>query len=181
MPAVIFVTAHDAYAIRAFEISAVDYLLKPVTEERFRRAFERAKKRLGATTPEESTRQMMTVLDAIAHPRRYLSRLAIRSGDRTIFLGIDEVEWIEADQNYVCVHAGEAGRLLHVPMNTLETLLNPERFLRIHRSYIVNLQHVKQLWTLVHGQYVVELTSGRRLQSGRTYGEKIRALLSNPF
>jgi two-component system LytT family response regulator len=181
MPAVIFVTAYDTYAIRAFEISAVDYLLKPVTEERFRIAFERAKKRLGAATPEESTRQMMAVLDAIAHPRRYLSRLAIRSGDRTIFLGIDDIEWIEAEQNYVCVHAGEAAHFLHVPMNTMETSLDPERFLRIHRSYIINLLYVKQLWTLVHGQYVVELTSGRRLQSGRTYGEKIRALLSNPF
>jgi two-component system LytT family response regulator len=181
MPPVIFVTAYDTYAIRAFEISAVDYLLKPVTEERFRIAFERAKKRLCATTPEESTRQMMTVLDAIAHPRRYLSRLAVRSGDRTVFLGIDEVEWIEAEQNYVCVHAGEAAHLLHVPMNTMETSLHPDRFLRIHRSYIINLQHVKQLWTLVHGQYVVELSSGRRLQTGRTYGEKIRALLSNPF
>ncbi len=181
MPAVIFVTAYDTYAIRAFEISAVDYLLKPVTEERFRIAFERARNRLRAVTPEESTRQMMTVLDAIANPRRYLSRLAIRAGDRTIFLGIDEVEWIEAEQNYVCVHAGGAAHLLHVPMNTIEISLDPERFLRIHRSYIINVQHVKQLWTLVHGQYVLELTSGRRLQSGRTYGEKIRALLSNPF
>jgi two-component system, LytTR family, response regulator len=181
MPVVIFVTAHDAYAIRAFEISAVDYLLKPVTEERFRIAFERARKRLRATTPEESTRQMLTVLDAIANPRRYLSRLAIRSGDRTIFLGIDEVDWIEAEQNYVCVHAGQAAHLLHVPMNTVETSLDPERFLRIHRSYIINLQHVKQLWTQAHGQYMVELISGHRLQSGRTYGEKIRALLANPF
>ena len=181
MPAVIFVTAHDAYAIRAFEISAVDYLLKPVTEQRFRIAFERARKRLSATTPEESTRQMLTVLDAIANPPHYLSRLAIRSGDRTIFLGVDDVEWIEAEQNYVCVHAGQAAHLLHIPMNTMETSLDPGRFLRIHRSYIVNLRHVKQLFTLAHRQYIVELISGQRLQSGRTYGDKIRAKLSNPF
>src|SRR5215472_7394982 len=96
MPAVIFVTAHDQYAIRAFEISAVDYLLKPVTEERFRVAFERARNRLRTTPRDDSARQMMAVLDAIANPRRYLSRLAIRSGDRTIFLAIAEVEWIEA-------------------------------------------------------------------------------------
>ena len=100
---------------------------------------------------------------------------------RTIFLPIDEVEWIEAAQNYVRVHAGRATHLLHVSMNTIENSLDPERFVRIHRSYIVNLRHIKQLWTLAHGQYVLELVSGERLQSGRTYGEKIRTLLSNPF
>jgi two-component system LytT family response regulator len=181
MPAVIFVTAHDQYAIRAFEISAVDYLLKPVTEERFRIAFERARSRLGAGAPGESARQMLTVLDAIANPRRYLSRLAVRSGERTIFLTTDDVEWIEAEQNYVRVHAGRAAHLLHVPMNTIEISLDPERFLRIHRSYIVNVQHIRQVWTLAHRQFVLELASGERLQSGRTYGEKIRTVLSNPF
>jgi two-component system, LytTR family, response regulator len=181
MPAVIFVTAHDQYAIRAFEISAVDYLLKPITEERFRMAFERARNRLGAPRPDESTRQMLTVLDAVAKPRRYLSRLAVRSGDRTIFVMIDDVQWIEAAQNYVRVHTGQLTHLLHVPMNTIETSLDPERFVRIHRSHIVNLHHIKQLWTLAHGQYVLELVSGQRLQSGRTYGERIRTSLSNPF
>lgn len=180
MPAVIFVTAHDQYAIRAFEISAVDYLLKPVTEERFRIAFERFRDRLCAA-PDESTRQMLTVLDAIANPRRYLSRLAIRSGERTIFLTMDAVEWIEAAQNYVSLHAGPATHLLHVPMNSIEASLDPERFLRIHRSYIINLQYIRQLWTVAHGQYVLELASGARLQSGRTYGEKIRRMMSNPF
>jgi two-component system LytT family response regulator len=181
MPAVIFVTAHDRYAIRAFEISAVDYLLKPVTEERFLVAFERARNRLATARPAESTRQILSVLDAIANPRRYLSRLAIRSGERTIFLTIDDVEWIEAAQNYVRVHAGQASHLLHVPMNTIEISLDPERFVRIHRSHIVNLRRIKQLWTLAHGQYVLEMSSGERLQSGRTYGEKIRTLLANPF
>jgi two-component system, LytTR family, response regulator len=181
MPAVIFVTAHDQYAIRAFEISAVDYLLKPVTEERFRIAFERARDRLCAAPRDESTRQMLTVLDTIANPRRYLSRLAIRSGERTIFLTMDAVEWIEAAQNYVSLHAGPATHLLHVPMNSIEASLDPERFLRIHRSYILNLQYIRQLWTVAHGQYVLELASGARLQSGRTYGEKIRRMMSNPF
>ena len=181
MPAVIFVTAHDQYAIRAFEISAVDYLLKPVTEERFRLAFDRARNRLRASPPDDTARQMLTVLDAIANPRRYLSRLAIRSGDRTIFLAIDEVEWIEAEQNYVRVHAGEAAHLLHVPMNTLETSLDPAHFARIHRSYLVNLRHVRQLWTMPHGQSLLELSSGTRLPTGRTYRDKVADLLSNPF
>jgi two-component system, LytTR family, response regulator len=181
MPAVVFITAHDQYAVRAFEISAVDYLLKPVTEERFRTAFARARNRLRVAPRDESTRQMLAVLDAIANPRRYLSRLAIRSGDRTVFLTIDEVEWVEAAQNYVCVHAGQTKHLLHVAMNTIENSLDPKRFVRIHRSYIVNLQHVKRLWALPHGQYILELASGERLPSGRTYGEKIRTLFANPF
>jgi two-component system LytT family response regulator len=181
MPAVIFVTAHDQYAIRAFEISAVDYLLKPVTEERFRIAFERARNRLLAAVPDESARQMLTVLDAIANPRRYLSRLAIRSGERTIFLAVDNVAWIEAEQNYVRVHAAEGAHLLHVPMNTIEASLDPAQFARIHRSYIVNLRQVRQLWTMPHGQSVLELVSGTRLQTGRTYRDKVASLLSNPF
>ena len=181
MPAVVFVTAHDRYAMRAFEINAVDYLLKPVTEERFRMAFERAKLRIQAGPSDESTRQMLSVLDAIANPRRHLTRLAIRSGERTIFLSVDDVDRIEASQNYVRLHTGQTAHLLHVSMNTIETSLDPACFVRIHRGHIVNVKRIKQLWTLAHGQYVVELVSGERLQSGRTYAERIRNLLLNPF
>ena len=142
---------------------------------------ERARNRLHAVSQDESSRQMRSVLEAIANPRRFLSRLAIRSGDRTIFVAVEDVEWIEAAQNYVSVHAGEAAHLLHVPMNTIEASLDPEQFVRIHRSYLVNVRRVRQLWTLAHGQYVLELGSGVRLQSGRTYGEKLRRMMSNPF
>lgn len=181
MPAVIFVTAHSQYAIRAFEISAVDYLLKPVTEDRFRLAFERARNRLHIAPATESTQQMLSLLEAIANPRRHLTRLAVRSGERTIFLPIDDVDWIEGWQNYVRLHVGRVIHLLHVPMNTLEASLDPATFLRIHRSRIVNVKRIKQLWSAMHGQYIVELTSGERLQSGRTYREKMRDLVSNPF
>jgi two-component system LytT family response regulator len=181
MPPVIFVTAHDRYAIRAFEISAVDYLLKPVTQERFRLAFERAKARLRVGTPDEAALQMRSVLDAIANPHRPLTRLVIRNGERAIFLSLEEVDRIEASQNYVRLHAGPAAHLLHVPMNTIEAALDPACFVRIHRSHIVNSKRIKQIWTLAHGQYLVELHSGERLPTGRTYGERIRRLLSNPF
>lgn len=181
MPAVIFVTAHDQFAIRAFEISAIDYLLKPVTEERFATAFRRAVKRIGAAPAEESTRQMLTMLDAIANPPRRLTRFVVRSSDSTLFVPVDDVDRIEALQNYVRLHTGEKTHLLHVPISTVETALDPERFLRVHRSHIVNVQRIKKLWPLAHGQYVIELLSGERLQSGRTYAEKIRSLLANPF
>lgn len=181
MPAVIFVTAHDRYAIRAFDISAFDYLLKPVTEERFRTAFRRAKARLDAGTSDEIARQMLSVLETMADPRRHLSRLAIRSGERTLFLSVDDVDWIEASQNYVRLHAGPVVHLFHISMNSIEASLDPARFLRIHRSHIVNVKRIKQVWNLAHGQYVVELVSGQRLQSGRTYTDRIRQLITNPF
>ena len=181
MPPVIFVTAHDQYAIRAFEIAALDYLLKPVTEERFGVAFKRALNRLRGVSQDDATRQVLTMLDAVANPPRQIERFAIRSGERTIFVPVEEVDWIEAFQNYVRLHAGPTTHLLHVPMNTIETVLDSGRFLRIHRSHIVNLRRIAQLWSVAHGQYVIELQSGQRLQSGRTYGERIRGALTNPF
>lgn len=181
MPPVIFVTAHDQYAIRAFEIAAIDYLLKPVTEERFALAFSRAIWRLQDVPQEESTRQVLAMLDAVAKPPRQLERFAVRSGERTIFVPVDQVDWIEAFQNYVQLHTGPATHLLHVPMNTIDAVLDSGRFLRIHRSHIVNVQRIAQLWSIAHGQYVVKLRSGQRLQSGRTYSERIRRALTNPF
>ena len=181
MPPVIFVTAHDQYAIRAFEIAAIDYLLKPITEERFALAFKRALGRLEGTHYEDGTKQVLAMLDIIANPPRLLERFAVRSGESTIFVPVNEVDWIEAFQNYVRLHAGGATYLLHVPMNTIEAVLDSNRFLRIHRSHIVNVRRIAQLWPIAHGQYAVELRSGQRLQSGRTYSERIRRALANPF
>jgi two-component system LytT family response regulator len=181
MPPIIFVSAHDQYAIRAFEIAAIDYLLKPVSEERFDLAFKRAIGRLRGAPHEDATKQLMAMLDAIANPPRQLERFAVRSGENTLFVPVNAVDWIEAFQNYVRLHAGPATYLLHVPMNTIEGVLDSNRFLRIHRSYIVNVRRIAQLWSIAHGQYAVELKSGQRLQSGRTYNERIRRALTNPF
>ena len=181
MPPVIFVTAHDQYAIRAFEIAAIDYLLKPVTEERFELAFQRAIGRLRSAPHEDATRQVLAMLDAIANPPRQLERFAVRSGENTIFVPVNDVDWIEAFQNYVRLHVGAATHLLHVPMNTIEGVLDSNRFLRIHRSHIVNVRRIAQLSSITHGQYALELKSGQRLQSGRTYSERIRRTLTNPF
>lgn len=181
MPPIIFVTAHDQYAIQAFEIAAIDYVLKPVTEERFDLAFKRALGRLRGAPHEDATKQLMAMLDAIANPPRQLERFVVRSGENTLFVPINDVDWIEAFQNYIRLHAGPATYLLHVPMNTIEGVLDSNRFLRIHRSYIVNVRRIAQLSSIAHGQYAVELKSGQRLQSGRTYNERIRRALTNPF
>jgi two-component system, LytTR family, response regulator len=181
MPPIIFVTAHDQYAIRAFEIAAIDYLLKPVTEERFALAFKRAMGRLRGAPHEDATQQVLAMLGAIANPPRQLERFAVRSGESTIFVPVNDVDWIEAFQNYVRLHAGPVTHLLHVPMNTIEGVLDSKRFLRVHRSHIVNVRHIGKLWSIAHGQYAIELKSGQRLQSGRTYNERIRRALTNPF
>ena len=181
MPPMIFVTAHDQYAIRAFEIAAIDYLLKPVTEERFDLAFQRAIARLRGPLHGDLTQQLTAMLDAIAKPPRKLERLAVRSGENTFFVPVNEVDWIEAFQNYVRLHVGPATHLLHVPMNTLEDVLDSNQFLRIHRSHLVNIQRIARLESIAHGQFEIELKSGQRLHSGRTYSERIRQLLTNPF
>ena len=181
MPPMIFVTAHDQYAIRAFELAAIDYLLKPVAAERFEIAFKRAIGRLRGAPHEDVTKQLMAMLDALANPPRKLERFAVRSGENTLFVPVNEVDWIEALQNYVRLHVGPETYLLHVPMNTIEGVLDSSHFLRIHRSHIVNVRRIVQMWSIAHGQYTVQLKSGERLESGRTYGERIRRALANPF
>jgi two-component system LytT family response regulator len=181
MPAVVFVTAHDQYAIRAFEINAIDYLLKPVTVERFVQSLARAKARLRTSEPHEESRQILSLLETIASPTRYLKRMAVQTAGKTSFIGVEDVDWIRAAENYVELHVAQASHLLHVTMNTLEKSLDPETFVRIHRSLIVNLRRVKEIQPASHGDYVLLLHSGVRLQSGRTYHEKIRALMANPF
>ena len=180
MPAVVFITAHDQYAIRAFEINAIDYLLKPVTGERFVQSLARAKARLHTREPQES-RQILSLLETIASPRRYLKRMAVQSAGKTSFIGVEDVDWIRAAENYVELHVAQAQHLLLVAMNTLEKSLDPETFVRIHRSLIVNLHRVKEIQPASHGEYVLLLHSGVRLQSGRTYHERVKALIANPF
>ncbi|MEO8662394.1 MAG: response regulator [Bryobacteraceae bacterium] len=181
MPAVLFVTAHDQYAIRAFEINAIDYLLKPVTAERFVQSLARAKARLRTREPQQESRQILSLLETIASPPRYLKRMAVQSAGKTSFIGVEDVDWIRAAENYVELHVAQATHLLHVAMNTMEKSLDPETFVRIHRSFIVNVRRVKEIQTASHGEYVLLLHSGVRLQSGRTYHERIKALMANPF
>jgi two-component system LytT family response regulator len=181
MPAVVFVTAHDKYAIQAFEVNALDYLLKPVTRERFAQALARAKARLQTQPAGEASRQILSLLETLGTPRRALKRLAVRSAGKTTFVDIEDVDWIEAAENYVKLHAGRVSHLVHVAMNTLEKSLAPETFLRIHRSIIVNVGRIQELEPAAHGEYVITLPHGVRLRSGRTYHEKLKALASNPF
>ena len=181
MPAIVFVTAHDRYAIQAFEINAIDYLLKPVTGQRFAMALERAKNLLKSNTGSQDTQQIRYLLESLAAPKRYVKRLAVRASGKVVFVDAAEIDWIEAAENYVQVHTPRSGHLLHVTMNALEKSLDPEMFLRIHRSIIVNVGRIRELQPAMHGEYVVTLANGVRLQSGRRYSERLKALAANPF
>jgi two-component system, LytTR family, response regulator len=181
MPAVVFVTAHDQYAIRAFEINALDYLLKPVIEERFVKALVRAKSRIHSNGAGDSSRQIIGLLETIASPQSYLKRLVVRSAGKTVFVDVESLDWIQGAENYVELHAGRMSHLLHVTMNILEKSLDPEIFLRVHRSIIVNLFRIRDLQPGAHGEYLITLRDETRLRSGRTYADRLRALVSNPF
>ena len=179
MPPFIFVTAHDRYAIQAFEVNAIDYLLKPVTRERCSQALARVRERIA--TQGADNRHVLALLQQMAAPPRYLARVALRSGGKISFVNLEDILYLQAAENYVQLHLRNARHLLHVPIATLESSLDPQMFLRIHRSLIVNVKHIRELETGPHGEYIVVLHGGARLQSSRTHHEKIKAWASNPF
>jgi two-component system LytT family response regulator len=176
MPQVIFVTAYDEHAVRAFEVHALDYLVKPIDGARFGEALARARSRIRGHELQE---QLHALLASIKSEKRYLARLSIKTGGRILFLSVDEIDWIEAADNYVLVHARRDSHMLHTTMNSLEDRLDPGAFLRIHRSTIVNLQQIKELHPMFHGEYRVILKDGTELASGRSYRSKLQQLLDN--
>lgn len=181
MPAVVFITAHDRYAVQAFELSALDYLLKPVTGPRFARALARAKAQLRQRATASADQQLRHLLETLASPTRYLHRIAVRTGDTTQFVEVDAIDWIAAAENYVELHVGPAQHLVHVALATLEKSLDPARFARIHRSAIVQVDRIRSARPAQHGEYVLTLAGGATVRSGRTYHDAVKALLSNPF
>ena len=181
LPVVIFVTAYDKYALRAFEVHALDYLLKPFTRERFQGALERAKAQIRRRGEQELNQTLRSLLEDLRPHKNYLERLVIKTAGRIFFLGVEEIDWIEAAENYVRLHAGRESHLVHGTMNKLASRLNPAQFLRIHRSTIVNLKKIKQLEPLFHGEYVVTLHDGTQLSSGRSYRQQLQSLLDDSF
>lgn len=179
LPPVIFITAHDEYAIQAFEVNAVDYLLKPVTRERFQQALARVRERVSAQGLDNG--HVRALLQQLAAQPRFLARVALRTAGRISFVNVEDILYVQAAENYVQLHLGSARHLLHVPIATFEASLDPERFLRIHRSLIVNVQQVRELETGPHGEYIVVLKDGTKLQSSRSYHDKIKRWAANPF
>lgn len=188
--AVIFVTAYDAYALKAFEVHALDYLLKPFTDERFREALARAKSHVemrearglaeslraflrGRTGTEEEA----AAVAASNKKGGYLTRFMVKSGGRVIFVNPSDVDWIEADNYYVKLHVGGRAHLLRLSMKELEERLDPKTFWRTHRSAIINLDRVKELHQHPSGEYVVVLRDGTELKLSRARRERLQELL----
>jgi two-component system LytT family response regulator len=175
-PALIFVTAFDRYAVKAFDVHAVDYLLKPFSRARLSLALDRVGGRTGADL---GLARKLTALMADLQASRPLTRFVVKDGERVYFVRVDDVDWLEAAGHYVCLHADGATHVIRDTLSRLESRLDANRFVRVHRSAIVNLDHIKELRAAFHGEYEIVLHTGERLASSRTAGPRIQQLLKH--
>jgi two-component system LytT family response regulator len=181
VPVTIVVTAYDRYAIQAFEIHALDYILKPFDRERFQEAMRRARIQLQQTPNAELSHRMLALIEHVQKRDDYIDRLVVKSGGRVLFVPVSEIDWIEAAGNYVRLHHGPAEHLLRETMSSLEAKLNPKNFLRIHRSTIVNINRIQELQPSFHGDFVVILKGGAQLSLSRSYREAVEERLGSQF
>jgi two-component system, LytTR family, response regulator len=183
--AIIFVTAFDQYALKAFEVHALDYLLKPFDDVRFSAALQRAKSQIEASEINKVSKRLLALLEErenqIHTPgqrSKYLTRLMVKLASRVVLLKVEDIDFIEADGNYAKLHVGTKSHLLREKMHDLESRLNPDKFVRIHRSVIVNLDRIKELHPHFNGDYIVVLEDGRQLRLSRSRREQLESKLS---
>ncbi|MGO1070355.1 LytR/AlgR family response regulator transcription factor [Lysobacter sp. CA199] len=167
MPATVFVTAYEQYAVRAFEANAVDYLVKPFGRERFADTLRRAKTRVSASGDDGSNARILRALEALRQREDYLDRLPVRSGEQVSFIQVDDIVWIKASRNTVQVHLADRVHELRETMAWLGERLDPRRFARIHRSAIVNIRRVKTIHPWFNGHHVVTMDTGQQLRMSR--------------
>jgi two-component system LytT family response regulator len=177
MPLVIFVTAYDQHALRAFQVRALDYLLKPFDRERFQEALQRARAHIQRDETGDLGRRLLALVKDLRRDQPKTDRLVVKSGGRLFFLRTDEIDWIEAAGNYVRLHVGTASHLLRETMNSIEARLDPEKFFRIHRSRIVNMERIQEMQPWLNGEYAVVLRNGTRVTLSRGYREKLQERL----
>lgn len=167
LPVIIFTTAYDQYAIRAFEAHALDYLLKPFNQDRLHRALERVKVELLKTHEHSVQTRILDLLGRTKSESQQLRRLVIRTAGRVVFLELDEVDWIEAAANYVKLHVGKDSFLIREGIGHFSAKLDPDRFVRIHRSSIVNVRRIRELQPCDSGEYIAVLRDGKELSCSR--------------
>lgn len=177
MPLVIFITAHDDHALRAFEVRALDYLLKPVDTERFQAAMASARTRLQDAKNTDFRKEVLDLLDS--RREKAAERLVVKSEGRVVFVSTDEIDWIEAAGNYAKLHVEDDEYLIRETMIGLERKLDGKNFVRIHRSAIVNLERVREMQPLFHGEYSIKLTTGAELTLSRGYRDNLQKLLGD--
>jgi two-component system LytT family response regulator len=181
--AIIFVTALDQYALKAYVVHALAYLLKPFDDARFQRALEQAKAQIEQRQIDKISRKLLALLEDRESKQRqhqqrtYLTRLMIKLASRVVLLKVNEIDWIEADGNYAKLHVGRKSHLLREKMHDLEAQLDPKKFVRIHRSIIVNLDRSKEMHPHFNGDYIVVLEDGSQLKLSRSRREHLEARL----
>lgn len=189
MPLVVFVTAYDEYAVKAFEVHAVDYLLKPIEQERLQQALDHVAERMAGKRDQLEKRRLMDVVirltgrseDAVAElmvgedqPVRYSEKLAIKDGSSTTFVPVRDIDWIDAAGDYMCVHVKGETHIMRTTMKELESALDPNLFQRVHRSTIVNLDRVEKVSSHINGEFHLTLSCGTSLKMSRSYKDKVR-------
>jgi two-component system, LytTR family, response regulator len=175
MPHVIFVTAFEAHAVRAFEVHALDYLLKPITKGRLSAALDHARKQLHQTSKVDAAHRILHMIQQ--EDKGYVSKFGVKTGQRILIIDAGDVDWITAAGDYAELHVQGNIHLITETMTTLEQKLDPSRFARIHRSRFINLSRVLELRTVPNGEYVVVLRDGTRLRSSRTYSRRLQEWL----
>jgi two-component system LytT family response regulator len=176
-PAIVFVSAYDEFALRAFDVSAADYLLKPIDRERFDRTIARLEARLRSDERPERAPDVAAVLTGLGAELPPLRRFLVRTARGYHFVDADDVEWIEAEGNYAALHAGGRAHLVRHTMKALEARLDPAAFVRVHRSTIVNVARVVGAEPLGHGEYRLQLRGGARVETSRGYSERVMGML----
>jgi two-component system, LytTR family, response regulator len=177
LPGVIFVTAYDQHALQAFEFHALDYLLKPIDDERFAAAVRRARQFLESTNKNAITERILKLLER--EREKWVSRLPVRTGSRIQIVPVDKIEWISAAGDYAELHCQGSSYSLRVTMNSLETKLDPKKFLRIHRSRIVRTSCIRELRAIENREYILKLSDHSEHRSSRTYANRLESWLSN--
>jgi two-component system LytT family response regulator len=177
MPAVVFVTAFDQYALQAFEVHALDYLLKPFSAQRFKSALSHARQQLAQRQATTIGRQVLEMLPEMGRRERAVDRLVVKSSGRVYFVRIADIDWCEAAGNYVSLHVGQQSHLIRETMSRLESQLDARQFVRVHRSTIVNVDRIQEMRSSFNGEHVLHLRDGTRLTLSRGYRDALQTRL----
>ena len=179
MPIVIFTTAYDAYAIRAFEAHALDYLLKPFNQARLHRSLERTRAELLKSHEERLKTRILDLFRATELESRNAQRVVIKTAGRIVFLDLNEIDWIEAEANYVRIHTGKDAYLLREGIGHMSARLDPKSFVRIHRSFIVNVNRIRELQSCDNGEYIAVLKNGKELSCSRGCRSELQRVIQS--
>jgi len=179
LPTVIFVTAYDQYALQAFEVHALDYLLKPFNKDRFQVAVTRAREHIESRRRGDLDERLVSLIEGLGTEKKYLERLVVKTVGRVFFLKTEEIDYIEAAGNYLKLHVGRESHMIRETMNGIEVKLDPSQFMRIHRSTVVNVDRIKELHPMFSGDYSVILRDGTELALSRNYRERFLDIFEN--